>query len=259
MEVEFSVKHQVATICLNRPDSLNAITPVMMDLLVEYLDGIAEDAEIRAVILTGSGRAFCAGADVKGGGKPPAPNTVAGGVRGFGKWQDIARRIYNLEKPVISAVRGATVGIAWAYALCADMIVASETTKFIPAFLIRATTPEAGFVHLLAKQCGEFRAKEIIYLNQTLSGQEAAEIGLVNRLVADKELTDTAVALAEQLAAMPTFSIALTKQMFRTNAGSLEEFLGVERNCVALATNSEDSLEGRTAFAEKRKPDFKGR
>lgn len=259
MDVELSVNNGVATICLNRPDSLNAITPGMLDDISGFLDKIAGDPEVRALVLTGNGRAFCAGADVKGSGKPPAPNTVANATRGFVTWQRIALKLYNLDIPVISAVRGATVGIAWTFVLCADMIIASETTKFIPAFLIRATIPEAGFVHLLAKKCGELKAKEILYLNRTLLADDALKMGLVNQVVADDELMNVTDALANELAAMPTFSIGLTKQLFRANSGSLEEFQALERNCVALAVNSEDSLEGRTAFGEKRKPNFKGR
>lgn len=258
MDVELSVDNGVATLLLNRPDSLNALTPAMMDQMLVHLSTVAEDASIRALLFTGAGRAFCAGADVKGSGGPPKPVTVASARHSMAKYQEVALRLYNLDKPVVCAVRGATVGIAWTYALCADMLLASQTTNFIPAFLMRATVPEGGMVHLLARHCGEFRAKEIMYLNRKVSGEEAAQMGLVSRVVPDDELLPQAQALAAELAAMPTFSVGLTKQLFRTNAGSMEEFLSTERNAIALAVNSEDASEGRQAFRDKRKPDFKG-
>jgi 2-(1,2-epoxy-1,2-dihydrophenyl)acetyl-CoA isomerase len=114
-------------------------------------------------------------------------------------------------------------------------------------------------VHLLARHCGEFRAKEIMYLNRNLTGQEAFEAGLASRVVEDARLMEAAEALAAELAAMPTFSIGLTKQLFRLSAGSMEAFLAQELNAVALAVNSEDGAEGRLAAREKRTPVFKGR
>ena len=259
MTVEFTVENHVATVCLNRPDKLNALTPEMLDHLLDYFDRAAADAEIRSVLLTGAGRAFCAGADVSGSGSAPAKMSVSYARGSMHKWQQIALKIYNLDKPVVSAVHGAVVGIAWSFALCADILIASESAKFIPAFLMRATLPEAGMVHLLGKLCGEYRAKEIIYLNRRLSGAEAAEIGLATRVVPDDRLMEEARSVAQQLASMPTFSIGLTKQLFRANAGSMEEYLALELNSVALAVNSEDALEGRTAFKENRAPNFKGR
>ena len=258
MDVELLLNGPVATLRLNRPDKLNALTPAMLALMIEHLDRIEREPEIRAVILTGAGRAFCSGADIKGTG-PTLPQSVANARASFAVYQQIALKLYNLNKPVVAAVRGVAVGIAWSYALCADQLIVSDTAQFIPAFLMRATLPEGGMVHLLARHCGEFRAKEIMYLNRKLSGQEAFDIGLASRVVEDAKLMEAAEALAVELAAMPTFSIGLTKELFRLNAGSMEEFLAQELNAVALAVNSEDAAEGRLAAREKRTPDFKGR
>ncbi|SOE65752.1 2-(1,2-epoxy-1,2-dihydrophenyl)acetyl-CoA isomerase [Burkholderia sp. D7] len=261
MDVELLLNGPVATLRLNRPDKLNALTPEMLALMIEHLERIEREPEIRAVILTGAGRAFCSGADIKGsaGAPPPPPMSVANARASFAVYQQIALKLYNLNKPVVAAVRGVAVGIAWSYALCADQLIASDTAQFIPAFLMRATLPEGGMVHLLARHCGEFRAKEIMYLNRKLSGQDAFDIGLASRVVEDAKLMEAAEALAAELAAMPTFSIGLTKELFRLNAGSMEEFLAQELNAVALAVNSEDAAEGRLAAREKRTPDFKGR
>jgi 2-(1,2-epoxy-1,2-dihydrophenyl)acetyl-CoA isomerase len=260
MDVELSLNGPVATLRLNRPDKLNALTPEMLVLMIEHLERIEREPEIRAVILTGAGRAFCSGADIRGSGAAPLPpQSVANARASFAVYQQIALKLYNLNKPVVAAVRGVAVGIAWSYALCADQLIASDTAQFIPAFLMRATLPEGGMVHLLARHCGEFRAKEIMYLNRKLSGQEAFDIGLASRVVEDAKLMEAAEALAAELAAMPTFSIGLTKELFRLNAGSMEEFLAQELNAVALAVNSEDAAEGRLAAREKRTPDFKGR
>ena len=258
MDVELLLNGPVATLRLNRPDKLNALTPTMLTLMIEHLERIEREPEIRAVILTGAGRAFCSGADIKGTG-PALPQSVANARASFAVYQQIALKLYNLNKPVVAAVRGVAVGIAWSYALCADQLIVSDTAQFIPAFLMRATLPEGGMVHLLARHCGEFRAKEIMYLNRKLSGQEAFDIGLASRVVEDAKLMEAAEALAVELAAMPTFSIGLTKELFRLNAGSMEEFLAQELNAVALAVNSEDAAEGRLAAREKRTPDFKGR
>ena len=258
MDAELIVNGAVATLRLNRPDKLNAITPDMLQLLLTHLERVENDPEIRALVLTGAGRAFCAGADVKGSGAAPPEMSVSHARRSLLPYQQVALRIYNLNKPVVAAVRGACVGIAWSFALCADQLLASETAKFIPAFLQRATVPEGGMVHLLARLCGQFRAKEIMYLNRTLTAAEAHQAGLVGRLLADQDLDAAAAALAAELAAMPTFSIALTKQLFRANAAGLEEFLALELNAVALAVNSHDATEGRQASREKRTPDFKG-
>ena len=258
MDVELLLNGPVATLRLNRPDKLNALTPAMLALMTQHLERIEREPEIRAVILTGAGRAFCSGADIKGTG-PTLPQSVANARASFAVYQQIALKLYNLNKPVVAAVRGVAVGIAWSYALCADQLIVSDTAQFIPAFLMRATLPEGGMVHLLARHCGEFRAKEIMYLNRKLSGQEAFDIGLASRVVEDAKLMETAETLAAELAAMPTFSIGLTKELFRLNAGSMEEFLAQELNAVALAVNSEDAAEGRLAAREKRTPDFKGR
>lgn len=258
MDVELTVSGGVATLTLNRPDSLNALSPQMLELIIEHLDRVESDPQIRALIFTGAGRAFCAGADIKGSGAAPAQMSVSHARRGLVPYQQVALKLYNLNKPVVAAVRGATVGIAWAFAMCADQLIASETTKFIPAFLTRATVPEGGILHLLARHCGEFRAKEIMYLNRTLTGREALECGLVSKVVEDDQLLPLAQALAEELAAAPTFSIALTKQLFRATSGNFEAYLALELNAVALAVNSADATEGRQAFKEKRKPDFKG-
>ncbi|MGF6970224.1 2-(1,2-epoxy-1,2-dihydrophenyl)acetyl-CoA isomerase [Paraburkholderia sp. WC7.3g] len=259
MDVELTLNGAVATLCLNRPEKLNALTPEMLDLILGHLDRIENDPEIRAVILTGAGRAFCAGADIKGSGAAPPQMSVAHARASMAVYQKIALRLYNLNKPMVAAVRGVAVGIAWSFALCADQLIVSDTAQFIPAFLMRATLPEGGMVHLLARHCGEFRAKEIMYLNRRLSGKEALDMGLASHLAEDGELDAAVEKLAGELAAGPTFSLGLTKQLFRLNTGGMEEFLAQELNAVALAVNSEDAAEGRLAAREKRAPAFKGR
>jgi 2-(1,2-epoxy-1,2-dihydrophenyl)acetyl-CoA isomerase len=258
MDVELDINGAVATLRLNRPEKLNALTPEMLAQMLVYLEQVENNPAIRALILTGAGRAFCAGADIKGSGAAPPVMTVSHARRSLVPYQQVALRLYNLNKPVVAAVRGVSVGIAWSFALCADLLVASDTAKFIPAFLQRATVPEGGMVHLLSRLCGQYRAKEIMYLNRTLTANEALEAGLAAHVVADDALEDVAAALAAELADMPTFSIALTKQLFRANAASMEEFLATELNAVALAVNSSDATEGRLASREKRTPQFKG-
>ena len=259
MDAELTLNGAIATLRLNRPEKLNALTPEMLQLILGYLDRIEQDPEIRAVILTGAGRAFCAGADIKGSGAAPPSMSVAHARASLAVYQTIALRLYNLNKPMVAAVRGVAVGIAWSFALCADQLIVSDSAQFIPAFLMRATLPEGGMVHLLARHCGEFRAKEIMYLNRRLTGKEALDMGLASHFVEDADLDTAALKLAGELAAGPTFSLGLTKQLFRLNTGSMEEFLAQELNAVALAVNSEDAAEGRLAAREKRAPVFRGR
>ncbi|WP_223446187.1 enoyl-CoA hydratase/isomerase family protein [Pseudomonas sp. BF-R-19] len=260
MDVELLIEASVATVRLNRPESLNALSAESLRLLCDYADEIEANPAIRAVVLCGQGRSFCAGADIKGSGATSAPPvmSVSYARKGMFTWQQTLLKFHNLNKPVVCAVRGHAVGIGWSLAMTSDQIIASETALFCANFLNRATVPEGGLVHVLAKNIGQLRAKEVVFSRRRVSADEASMLGLVNKVVPDDELEDQAQILARELAALPTFSVGLTKQLFRANCGSIEEFLGLELNAVALAVNSQDATEGRAAAREKRSPDFKG-
>lgn len=258
MSVDFSLSEGVATILLNRPDKLNAITDAMWSQLATHLDRCAGDPDVRAVILTGAGRGFCAGADISGEGKKQRKGGLVGALDAMGDYNAVVGRLYHLEKPVIAALRGPVVGIAFTMALCCDWILVSETAKLRPVFLNLAKVPEAGIVHLMVRMIGELKTRDIIYRSRMLSAQEAVAIGLANRLVADEALIDEASALASELAAGPPTAFALTKRLFHMTHTSFDHFVDAEKTAIALAANLEDAREGMAAFREKRPAKFTG-
>ena len=258
MTVEMTVDGAVATVTFNRPEKRNALTVEMRQKLTESFERIAEDDAIRAVILTGAGEAFCAGADV---------TAMAGGrtvVRGRGLMQRGSHRairaLHHLEKPTIAAVRGPAVGIGWSYALACDMIVASETARFAQVFKRLGLAPDGGAVWFLTQRIGVMRAKELVFTARFLSGPEALELGLVNKVVPDAELMPTATRLAQELAAGPTFALGLAKKLFHAAvAPTLDQFLETELLVQPTLYQTEDHPEGVKAFKEKRDPKFAGR
>jgi 2-(1,2-epoxy-1,2-dihydrophenyl)acetyl-CoA isomerase len=259
VSVELSVSGGVATITLNRPDKLNALTEDMWDQLAAHFDRCRDDDAIRAVILTGAGRGFCAGADISGTGpkKQRKPGLV-GALHAMGDYNAVLARLYHLPKPVIAALRGPVVGIAWTMALCCDWVLISDTAKFRPAFLNLAKVPEGGFMYLLSKLIGEMRARDIVYRARFVLADEAAEIGLATRLVADDALMDEAASLAAELAGGPPVAFALTKRLFHQPDMGFDHFVDAERNAIAMAASIDDAREGMAAFKEKRPPNYTG-
>lgn len=260
MSVDFECADGIATIVFNRPEKLNALTAEMWEQLINHLDRCKQDDTIRSVILTGAGRGFCAGADlgavgVEGAAGPSLSRSLTL-MKGY---NEVIRRFYSLEKPVIAAVRGPVIGIAWTMALCCDWVLATKTTQFRPAFLNLAKVPEGGFQYLLARQIGQLKARDIVYRARFVSGEEAVELGLANRVVAEDSLLDEAMALAREAAGGAPMIFALTKRLFNADASSLDQFLEMELNAIAIGSNSEDALEGVAAFKEKRPPRFVGR
>ena len=260
MSIDLHCSDGVATILFNRPEKLNALTAEMWTQLIEHLDRCENDETIRAVILTGAGRGFCAGADLgaAGTGEAPKPSLVRSLTLMQG-YNEAVRKLFALKKPVIAAVRGPVIGIAWTMALCCDWVLVTDSTVFRPAFLNLAKVPEGGFQYLLARQIGRLKARDIVYRARLVSGAEAVELGLASRLVAEAALEDEASALAREAADGSPLIFALTKQLFNADATSLDQFLDMELNANAIGSNSQDALEGIAAFKQKRKPRFTGR
>lgn len=259
MSIDLSISDNVATILFNRPDKLNALTDTMWLQLREHLDRCQSDDAIRAVILTGAGRGFCAGADLSGEGKVIERKPgIAGTLQMMEFYCSIVRLLYHLPKPTIAAVHGPTVGIAWTMALACDWLLAADGTKFRSAFINLAKVPEAGFQFLAARQIGDFKARDFIYRTQDLSGTEAAELGLATRSVEHGVLLDEARALAAQAAQFPPLAFKLTKQLFNANSGDFDAFLEKERQAIVIAANTQDAREGMTAFVEKRPANYTG-
>ena len=255
-QVEVKQEGNVAIVTLNRPDKLNAMTDEMYNRLTELFTGFQTDDKVRAVIITGAGRAFCSGSDVT---SMVNTNLAAGRARMQTRHAMISA-IANLEKPVIAAVRGAAVGIGFSMAMACDLIIASDTAKFSQIFKKIGLIPDGGSIYFLVQRIGIVRAKELVYTARMLPAQEAREWGIINRVVPDAELESNALALAQELAGSATFALALAKKMFQAMfVPTLETHLEQENLCQAIAKLTEDHLEGVAAFKEKRPAKFVGR
>ena len=256
MSIEYKLERNVAVVTLNRPDKLNALTDEMYNRLAELFTQFQSEDEVRAVIITGAGRAFCSGSDVT---TMVNTNLVAGRAR-MQTRHAMINAIVNLEKPVIAAVRGVAVGIGFSIAMACDLIIASDTAKFSQIFKKIGLIPDGGSIYFLTQRIGLARAKDLVYTARMLPAEEAREWGLINRVVPEAELDTNALALAQELAASATFAIALAKKMFQAMyVPTLETHLEQENLCQGTVKLTEDHLEGVAAFKEKRAAVFKGR
>ena len=256
MNVRLEQEGAIATLTLDRPDKLNAMADPMWDALYAHLGALARDETVRAVILTGTGRAFCSGGDVGG---------MAGSdiVSGRGRSQRRHRAItalYQLEKPVVAAVRGAVYGIGNALALACDLVIASETARFSMAFKNVGLVPDGGAIFFLTRHLGIARARELVYTGRPVAAGEALSLGLVTRVVPDEQLAALAQATAVALAQSATYALAVAKKMFHAMAvPSLEMLLEMETLASGVTRLTHDHKEGVAAFKEKRPPKFLGR
>jgi 2-(1,2-epoxy-1,2-dihydrophenyl)acetyl-CoA isomerase len=199
-ELTHTVAGQVCHLTLNRPEALNALTPDGRDRLIELLARVSADPGVRAVVLTGAGRGFCSGADLRGAGAggERIPGDVARTLR-LGAQRLIAA-VLDCEKPVIAAVNGTAAGLGAHLALACDLVLAAESAKFIEVFVRRGLVPDGGGAYLLPRLIGPQRAKELMFFGDALSAADAERLGLVNRVVPDGELDKTAREWAARLA-----------------------------------------------------------
>jgi len=223
----------VATLRLNRPDKLNAVNHELREALLAHLEAVETDTSVRAVVLMGEGRAFCSGADQSGHRVEKTPAAIR---RRMAEHHAVIHKLWSLSKPVVAAVRGAAVGVGWSCALCCDVVVASESAQFWHPLIARGGIPDGGAIWLLSRQVGVLRAQDIVYTCRKVGAGEALAMGLVNAVVADPELAETALQRARGLAAMPALAIDLTKSLFHANAGTLEEQLRIELGHIPLAS-----------------------
>lgn len=245
----------VATITLNRPDALNALNAQVRADLLAAITAARRDDAVRAVVLTGAGRAFCAGADLRGGDSEREFRRVIAK-----EYNPLVEAIRGLPKPVVAAVNGVAAGAGMSLALAADIVVAADEARFVPAFHRIGLVPDSGLTRTLVRAVGRHRALEILLGERQLGASEAEAAGLVAAVVPADRLVETAAALARRLAAGPTVAIGLTKRLVNAaEDASLTESLAVEAALQEVAGRSEDHAEGVTAFAEKRDPSFRGR
>ncbi|WKZ67114.1 MAG: 2-(1,2-epoxy-1,2-dihydrophenyl)acetyl-CoA isomerase PaaG [Flavobacteriales bacterium] len=251
----FTAADGVATLSFNRPDKLNSFDRQMSLEAIDALDRCASDTSIRAVLITGEGRAFCAGQDLA---EAIAPGTRIEDILTT-QYNPIVRRIRALKKPVIAAVNGVAAGAGANIAYACDLTLAGESANFIQSFINIGLIPDSGGTFTLPRLVGMQRAFGQMVLAPKVSAKDAEALGMIWKAVPDSELMNEATSLANRLAAMPTKAIALTKEALNRSQGStLEAQLDVENELQSIAGASHDYNEGVKAFLEKRKPEFKG-
>ncbi|MBI5948788.1 MAG: enoyl-CoA hydratase [Chloroflexi bacterium] len=263
--VLYDVQDAVATITLNRPESLNSMSAELLDRLVEAGTAAAADPTVRCVVITGAGRAFCAGGDVKGmAADNSAPRQGGSGAgSGLGRLRDqeeISRLLYEMPKPTIAAVNGHAVGAGLSVALAADIRIASENAKFGTAFARVGFSGDFGGTWLLQRLVGPAKAKELYFLADILTAEQARALGLVSRVVPADSLMDETMALARRLASGPTLAYGRMKENFAYGAtATFADALTKEADNMLASGRTEDHRNAARAFVEKREPTFTGR
>ncbi len=257
--IDLTTDGPAARILLNRPDALNAWNEQFGRDLLDAVTGVAADESVRAVLITGAGRGFSSGADLK-----EQRSTTGTGVPDLGArleeiYHPIITALRQMPKPVVAAVNGPAVGIGCSLALAADLIVAAESAYFLLAFVNIGLVPDGGSTAFLPARVGYARAAEMAMLGERVPAGQALDWGLVNRVVADDELETAAGELLERLANGPTRSYAgakrlLNRRMYADLAGQLD----AEANAQREQGSSQDFVEGVLAFVEKRPPNFTG-
>lgn len=249
----------VATITLNRPDAFNALNLALGRELFSAVLEVDEDPAVRCVVITGAGKAFCGGGDVK----DFAQNLTRVGIliKELTTFvHGAVSRLVRTPKPVITAVNGVAAGGGFSLALAGDLVIAAESARFTMAYSRIAATPDGSCSYWLPRLVGLRRAVELFYTNRVLTAKEALDWGIVTRVVPDGELPAAVKQLAAELAQGPTLALGRGKLLFHSStAESLETQMELESQSIAASGHTEDFAEGVRAFVEKRQPAFKGR
>lgn len=256
--VLLEIKQQVGKITLNRPEAYNSVTRELALLLQQLLDQCAADPGVRAIYLTGAGKAFCAGQDLK------EATGETGMEFGFERvleehYNPIVRRLRNIDKPIVAAVNGVAAGAGANLALACDIVVATSTASFLQAFSKIGLIPDSGGTYTLPRLIGFQKALALAMLADNVSAAEAERMGMIYKVLPTEEFADASWALAVKLANMPTQGLAYIKQAYNQSLdNSLEAQLEVEKRLQTAAGATKDYQEGVAAFLEKRKPTFRG-
>lgn len=255
----FETTSNAATITLNRPDDANALNAAMAEELFDVSIRCANDTSIRAVIITATGKMFCAGGDLQdmhdqGDNKPAHLTRMASILHGA------VIRFANMDAPVIMAVNGTAAGGGFSLALAGDYVLASDRAKFISAYTASGLTPDGSSTYFLAKHVGLLRAKELLFTNRLLTAEEACAWGIVNRVVSPEELMPEANKLAAHFAAGPTKAYGgLKKLLLTAYSDTMETQLEKETQGISGMMRTHDGPHGLEAFLTKNTPEFKGK
>lgn len=257
MELITSLNNGVFKITLNRPDVYNSFNQAMAFSLQKELDYCAQNDEIRTILITGSGKAFCAGQDLSEATDPNGPE-LESIVRDH--YNPIILKIRSLEKPVIAAVNGVAAGAGANIALACDLTIAKENASFIQAFSKIGLIPDSGGTYFLPRIIGVQKALALMFTGDKISAKEAEELNMIYKCISEEEFEDFILKIAEKMALMPTRAFGLTKKAVNQSLdNTLEEQLNLEEKLQTEAGKTEDFQEGVQAFLEKRKAKFKGK
>lgn len=253
--ITYEIKDGVAWLTLNRPDKLNAFVAQMNREIKDAVKSASQDDNVRCIVMTGEGRAFCSGQDLA-----EVTEEMDHGQVLRDHYGPMIMQIRQCEKPIIAAINGVAAGAGFSLALACDFRLISERASLINAFIHVGLIPDSGNIYYLSQLIGVAKATELAILGEKVTAEQAVELGLASRAITEENWTSEVTAFATRLASMPTKAIGLIKRSLK-DAGKLsfEEFLENEAQGQRIAGLSEDHREGVTAFMQKRKPEFTGR
>ena len=254
--IQFEIKEGVGKMTLNRPDKYHSFVREMALQLQDALDKCNDDKSVRAILITATGKAFCAGQDLGEATDPNGPDLTQIVQEHY---NPIIKKIRNMEKPVVAAVNGVAAGAGASIALCCDIVVATKSASFIQAFSKIGLIPDSGGTFFLPRLIGMQKAAALMMTAEPVTATDAVNMGMIYKVFSDDSFEEESWKLVSKLAVMPTKGLGLTKRLLNASySNNFEEQLDMEDKCQTIAGNTSDFKEGIEAFFEKRKPNFKG-